>query len=329
MNTLTGQIPPLLQVRDLTIIFHTPRGIVKALDRVSFELGPAEILGLVGESGSGKTVTVLSILRLIPEPPGQILEGEIWFDQRDLLRLTAREMRDIRGKRIALIFQDPTAALNPVLRIGDQISEVLTHHLGMKRKEAWQVAASLLERVGIAAAEKCLYEYPHQLSGGMRQRVMIAMALACRPSIILADEPTTALDVTIQAQILQLLRRLREEFSTSMIFISHDLAVIAQIAQRVIVMYAGQIMEKAPVDKLFSRPAHPYTQSLLDIVSGYGPDRQKGGGPPRGRSGRMAEVGEGCCFWQDCPKAELTCQRHRPRMIELEDGHWVACHHPS
>src|SRR5271155_5484750 len=300
-NAQPARAEPILEVADLRTWFFTRDGVVRAVDGVSFHVIPGETLAIVGESGCGKSVTALSILRLIPSPPGRIVSGAIRFAGRDLLGLSEAEMRQVRGNEISMIFQEPMTSLNPVLTIGRQIAETLTLHQGLGHRAALAKAADMLRLVHIPEADRRIGEYPHQLSGGQRQRVMIAMALACDPKLLLADEPTTALDVTIQAQILALLRDLQERFSMGLLLITHDLAVVAENAQRVIVMYAGRIVENAPVRELFARPAHPYTRGLLDSIP-------TAGGPVRRRlraiEGIVPDLRKpppGCRFAERCP----------------------------
>src|SRR5246127_3436760 len=266
----TVAVQPILDIADLRTWFFTRDGVVRAVDGVSFHVTPGEILAVVGESGCGKSVTALSVLRLIPSPPGRIVSGTIRFAGRDLLRLSEAEMRQVRGNEISMIFQEPMTSLNPVLTIGRQIAETLTLHQGLDHKAALDRAADMLRLVHIPEAERRVGEYPHQLSGGMRQRVMIAMALACNPKLLIADEPTTALDVTIQAQILDLMRELKQKIDAAIVLITHDLGVVAEMAQRVVVMYAGRKAEEAPVSRLFRRPLHPYTKGLLASVPRLG-----------------------------------------------------------
>ncbi len=308
----------LLEVHNLMTFFFTSRGLVKAVRGVDFALDEGECLALVGESGCGKSVTALSILRLI-SPPGRIVEGEIRFRGEDLHLLPAEELRRIRGNRIAMIFQEPTTSLNPVLPVGEQIAEVLRLHMAKNSREALEEAADLLHRVGIPAAAQRLRDYPHQLSGGMRQRVMIAMALACRPDLLIADEPTTALDVTIQAQILELLDRFKAERRMATLLISHDLGVVAQTADRVAIMNSGLILEYAPVGLLYARPLHPYTQGLLECVPRLG-KRQE-------RLHPMAwEInGEGQTFLDHCPVPFAPTGGKIPPLQEVEAEHWVRC----
>ncbi len=317
---------PLLDVRNLKTYFFTRDGVVKAVDGVSFQVMPGEVLGLVGESGCGKSVTSLSILRLV-DPPGRIVDGEIWFEGTNLLALSEAEMARLRGDRISMIFQQPKSSLNPVYPIGDQIAEVFQIHRGMKRKEAWQRAVELLRLVGIPDPAQKAHAYPHELSGGQAQRVMIAMALALRPRLLIADEPTTALDVTIQAQILDLLLDLRARFDTAIILISHDLGVIAETADRVAVMYAGQIVEQAPVRELFADPKHPYTRGLLASVPVLGRRRRR----LETISGTVPDLispPPGCRFAPRCTAREtfgLTQCDQPPPIVTFGQDHLVRC----
>ncbi len=311
-----------LAVTGLKSYFHTRSGVLKAIDGVSFSINQGETLALVGESGCGKSMTALSLLRLLPEP-GRIVAGKIELDGQDLLQLSEEEMRKIRGNAISMIFQEPMTSLNPVLRIGEQIAEVLRLHRKMTKSEALTQAAKLLIRVGIADATRRLREYPHQLSGGQRQRVMIAMALACKPRLLIADEPTTALDVTIQAQIMDLLRQMQEEFQTTMLLISHDLGVVAGNADKIAVMYAGKIVEYGPVKEVFSNPAHPYTRGLLNCVPRLGRKQDLPTIP--GSLPNLKEQHEGCLFLARCPQPCLECPTQAPKMEVLENDHWVRC----
>ncbi len=318
----------LLQMNDLCTWFYTLEGVVKAVDGVSFDLKQGETLGLVGESGSGKTMTALSILRLIPDPPGKIVQGEIKFEGWDLLRLSEARMRDIRGKSISIIFQEPMTSLNPVLTIGSQISEAILTHQTMKKPEAMKGAAEMLHLVGIPSPEKRVHEYPHQLSGGMRQRAMIAMALACRPKLLIADEPTTALDVTIQAQILDLMLALKKEMGTAIILITHNLGVIAEMAQRVGVMYAGRLMEMASVFDLFQEPLHPYTQGLLLSIPRIDQDIDKYTNPLKEISGTvpsLIDLAPGCKFHPRCSHAFDRCTGEEPPLELRKPDHWTRC----
>ncbi|AGY57368.1 ABC transporter ATP-binding protein [Gloeobacter kilaueensis] len=314
---------PLLSVRELQTSFFTREGEIKAVDRVSFDLAAGETLGIVGESGSGKSVTSLSILRLIPTPPGQIKGGQVIFDGQDLLRLSDRQMRSIRGKRVAMIFQDPMSSLNPFLRISRQLSEISELHLGLGRRAARNRAIEMLELVGIPDAAGRVDDYPHQFSGGMRQRVMIAMALSCNPQLLIADEPTTALDVTIQAQILELIKDLKARLGTAVILITHDLGVVAGMADRVAVMYAGRLVESAPTAPLFAAPAHPYTQGLLRSMPDPNQDRdelfQIPGLPPD-----LSRLPAGCAFSPRCAHAfERCCEP--PGLVTVAAAHRSAC----
>jgi peptide/nickel transport system ATP-binding protein len=298
----------LLQVEDLRTYFFTDRGVAKAVEGVSFSLAQGEVLGIVGESGCGKSVTALSIMRLVPDPPGRIVGGRISLEGRELLGLPEAAMQEIRGNRIGMIFQEPMTSLNPVFRIGDQIAEVLERHRRMNHHQALERAAEMLHRVGIPSPELHLRDYPHQMSGGMRQRVMIAMALACEPSLIIADEPTTAVDVTIQAQILELMQRLKESTGVSFLLITHDLGVIAEMAHHVLVMYAGRVVEQAGVLELFDKPLHPYTQGLMRSIPALavaeGRDRLQAipGAVPN-----LLELPVGCKFSDRCPFVFERC----------------------
>jgi len=320
----------LLEVENLQTHFATPDGIVRAVEGVSFHVNAGETLGVVGESGCGKSVTSMSILRLIAEPPGKIA-GRIIFEGRDLLALSEPEMRDIRGNAISMIFQEPMTSLNPVLTVGKQIGETVQLHQGMNANDAEKKAVDMLTLVGIPAPARRVKEYPHQLSGGMRQRVMIAMALACNPRLLIADEPTTALDVTIQAQILDLMRDLKTRLGSAIMLITHDLGVIAEMAERVIVMYAGRKVEEAPVNEIFARPLHPYTRGLIGAVPKLGSSLEDGG------RGKLAEIAGlvpslrqrivGCPFAGRCDLATDYCRQVAPAIELKADGHWAACHY--
>jgi oligopeptide/dipeptide ABC transporter ATP-binding protein len=318
---------PLLRIQNLKTYFYTEDGIVKAVDGVDLEVYPGEVLGLVGESGCGKSVTSLSIMRLIA-PPGKIVEGEIWFDGQNLLSLPEKQMIAIRGNRISMIFQQPQTALNPVFKVGDQIVEVLQIHRQMDRKTAWERAVEMLRLVGIPDPERRAQAYPHELSGGMAQRVMIAMALACEPALLIADEPTTALDVTIQAQILDLMRNLRQQINTAIILITHDLGVVAEMAERVAVMYAGQIVEQAEVNALFDTPLHPYTQGLLESIPVLGEFKERLAVIP-GSVPNLINLSPGCRFAPRCQarvKYGLKiCEQEMPALQEIAPGHRVRC----
>jgi oligopeptide/dipeptide ABC transporter ATP-binding protein len=320
---------PIIEVEGLKVHFHTEDGVARAVDGVDFAIGPEKTLGVVGESGCGKSVTALSVLRLIPSPPGRFASGAIRFEGRDLLQLSRAEMRRVRGNDISMIFQEPMTSLNPVLTVGRQIAETLALHQGLAQKTALRRAVEMLELVRIPEAGRRIGDYPHQLSGGMRQRVMIAMALACNPKILIADEPTTALDVTIQAQILQLMLELKERFGTAIILITHDLGVIAETAQRVAVMYAGRKVEEAPVRALFKMPRHPYTRGLLASVPRL--DRAAEAGPRprlmeiRGMVPSLKDVPPGCTFAERCGFATEQCRNAYPPLEEKAKGHLAAC----
>ncbi|MEZ5429279.1 MAG: ABC transporter ATP-binding protein [Pyrinomonadaceae bacterium] len=316
----------ILSVKDLKTYFQTEDGVVKAVDGISFELEKGETLGIVGESGSGKSVTNLSVMRLIPEPPGKIVGGDIIFDGIDVRKLSIEEIRKLRGKRIAMIFQDPMTSLNPFLKISTQLMEVTQLHLGHTKDQAYDHAVKMLKTVGIPAPEKRVDNYPHEFSGGMRQRVMIAMALSCEPELLIADEPTTALDVTIQAQILELIKDLRRELGTSVILITHDLGVVAGMTDKIIVMYAGKVFETAPTTELFATPANPYTKGLLKSVPD--PAHEEGaelyqipGLPPD-----VAHLPPGCPFAERCERAEDICTRDFPPFVQINENHHSLCH---
>ncbi len=315
---------PLLEVRDLRTYFHVEGGLARAVDGVSFTLQRGRTLGLVGESGCGKSVTSLSIMRLVPDPPGWIEGGEILFKGQDLLRLPEREMRKIRGNQISMVFQEPMTSLNPVFTCGFQVAEAVLLHQDVSKREAKERAVEMLRLVGIPAPEQRMGEYPHQLSGGMRQRVMIAMALACTPSLLIADEPTTALDVTIQAQILDLLKELQERFGMAILLITHDLGVIAEVVDEVAVMYASKIVEQAPVDVLFNEPLHPYTRGLLRSLPQLEGDQGRLV-PIQGIVPDAAYLPSGCKFHPRCSEAIDRCPIEEPRLVELKPAHAVRC----
>jgi len=315
----------LLSIKNLQTHFFTHEGTVAAVNGVDLSIAKGETLGVVGESGCGKSVTALSIMRLIPDPPGKIVGGEILFEGQNLFELSEREMRNIRGKKISMIFQEPMTSLDPVFTIGHEIGETLQLHQGLRREKARQGAIEALRTVGMPDAEKRTDNYPHELSGGMRQRAMIAMALACNPSLLIADEPTTALDVTIQAQILQLMNDLKEKFGTSVMIITHDLGVVAEMCDNVAVMYAGYVVEYTDVDTLFSNPLHPYTRGLkrsiprldveverLDTIDGMVPD--------------LLHIPAGCPFNPRCSSCFDRCLREMPELLEVQQGHHVKCH---
>ncbi len=315
----------ILSVQGLKTCFSVEHRTAWAVRGVDFELKRGEFLGIVGESGSGKSVTALSILRLIPDPPGRIADGRIELEGRDLLALPWDEMRKVRGKDVAMIFQEPMTSLNPVFTIGLQVAETAVAHLGLDWPAAEQRAVEVLTAVGIPEARKRLDDYPHQFSGGMRQRVMIAMALICNPKVLIADEPTTALDVTIQAQILDLIKDLQEDHGTSVILITHDLAVVAETCDRALVMYGGRIQESAPIVPLFELPLHPYTQGLLASI----PDRARRGEPMKAIPGNVPSIfdfPEGCRFASRCPVAEPRCHEIEPELVTVGEGHQVRCH---
>lgn len=315
---------PLLKIENLKTHFFTEDGLVPAVDGVSLEVNRGETLAVVGESGSGKSITALSVMRLVPTPPGRIMDGKIWFDGEDLLEKTEAEMRDIRGNRISMIFQEPMTSLNPVFRVGYQIAESLMQHRDMDKKEAWQVAVDMLRLTGIPTPEKRVQDFPHQMSGGMRQRVMIAMALACEPQLLIADEPTTALDVTIQAQILDLMMELKAKFDTSIILITHDLAVVAEVADRAVVMYCGQVVEEGPVESLLTNPLHPYTEGLLKSIPRLDDERERLY-MIEGMVPNLLKLPQGCYFHPRCPYATETCRTRPPVMVEAGAGRRVCC----
>ena len=316
---------PLLSVRDLRTYFYTEGGVAQSVDGVSFSIGAGETVGLVGESGCGKSVTALSLMRLV-RPPGRIEPGSaIEFDGQNLVTLDEKSMRAIRGARIAMVFQEPMTALNPVFTVGDQIAEVVRVHKGGSRQEAWARAVEMLETVGIPSPEQRAHEYPHQLSGGMRQRVVIAMALVMHPALVIADEPTTALDVTIQAQILELLRELQQKFGTSILLITHDLGVVAETVSRVIVMYGGEIVEEADVRTLFAHAHHPYTEGLLNAMPHVGQARERLATIP-GTVPPPTAWPTGCRFHDRCSYAWDRCRAEHPPLYQIGDGHVSRCH---
>jgi peptide/nickel transport system ATP-binding protein len=320
---------PLLEVADLSVRFDTDDGFVHAVDRLSFTLEAGEVLGIVGESGCGKSVTCMALVRLLPETA--VVSGRVMFDGIDLLSLSSRRLRHVRGRQISYVFQEPMTSLNPVFTIGRQIGEVLRRHLGLSRSAARARALELLRLVRIPAPERRLDDYPHQLSGGMRQRVMIAMALACDPKVLVADEPTTALDVTIQAGILDLMRDIRERLGTAIILITHNLGVVADVADRVLVMYAGRKAEESAVDDLFAHPQHPYTLGLLGAIprpyEGEG-SRQRLQEIP-GRVPSLRELPTACAFADRCPRADELCRMQVPALREMRPHHLVSCFHPG
>jgi len=316
---------PLLSIRDLRTYFHTPAGVAKSVDGVSFDVGAGETLGIVGESGCGKSVTALSILRLI-QPPGRIEPGShIVFEGKDLATVGDDEIRKVRGNRISMIFQEPMSALNPVFTVGDQVAEVARIHEGLSKKAAFARAVETLALTGMPAPEQRAREYPHQLSGGMRQRVLIAMALMMKPALIIADEPTTALDVTIQAQILDLLRDLQTRFNTSILMITHDLGVIAETTSRVVVMYAGEVVEETSVERLFASAHHPYTEGLMHAMPQIGHERDRLNVIP-GTVPAPTDWPHGCRFRDRCPYSWDLCEREHPPLYQIGAGHVSRCH---
>ena len=315
----------LLSIEDLKTHFYVEGGVVRAVDGVSLQVRRGECLGIVGESGSGKSVTQITVMGLIPQPPGRIVGGRILFNGEDLLKKSPSELRSLRGNRISMIWQDPMTSLNPFLRVSRQLVEPLETHRGMNRQEARKVALQMLEKVGIPGPEQRFDQYPHQFSGGMRQRVMIAMALLCQPELLIADEPTTALDVTIQAQILELIKGLRSDFGTSVVMITHDLGVVAGMADRVVVMYAGKVMEEAPATELFHRPAHPYTVGLLRSVPRLDRGRAQRLIPIEGRTPDVSKPIPGCPFAPRCKWVIEKCHSEFPPEVILSDGHGSYC----
>jgi oligopeptide transport system ATP-binding protein len=315
----------LLEVNNLKTYFYTQDGVVQAVNGISYTVDEGETLGIVGESGCGKSVSVLSIMRLIPQPPGKIMEGQVLFEGRDLLQISAEEIRQVRGNKIAMIFQDPMTSLNPVLTIERQISEALMLHLGMDRGEARRESVKLLDLVGIPEAEHRIDDHPHQFSGGMRQRVMIAMALSCNPQLLIADEPTTALDVTIQAQIIDLVKKLKQDRGMSVIWITHDLGIIAGLAERVVVMYAGYIVESAPVKEVYGDPRHPYTIGLLSSIPRLDEKRKAQLTPIEGLPPDLIDAPPGCPFVPRCSYAIERCREEMPPLEPVKPGHEIAC----
>lgn len=315
----------LLRIQNLHTEFVTEYGVVKAVNGVSFDLANGEILGIVGESGSGKTVTMLSVMRLIENPPGRIPVGEVWFDGKNLLSLKDAEIRDVRGGKIGMIFQDPLTSLNPVFTVGDQLMEPLKLHMKLTSRQARERAIEALAQVGIAEPKRAIDAYPHQFSGGMRQRVMIAMAISCVPSLLIADEPTTALDVTVQEQILELIEKLRSQIGMSIIWITHDLGVIAGLSDRVIVMYAGEIIESGPTDVLFMNPRHPYTQGLLQSIPRLDVPKGEPLKPIIGFPPNLINLPPGCPFSPRCHQGGNKCLVEHPPLIEIDTAHQVRC----
>lgn len=319
---------PLLQVKNLKTHFFVQKGTVRAVDGITFKVHKEETLGIVGESGSGKSITALSIMRLI-SPPGKIVGGEIVLKEKDILNIPIKLMPDIRGNEISMVFQEPMTSLNPVFTIGSQVSEAIITHQDLCKKDALNKSIEMLALVGIASPEKRIYDYPHQLSGGQRQRVMIAMALSCKPNLLIADEPTTALDVTIQAQILDLILQLQQDQKTSVLLITHDMGVIAEVAQRVVVMYAGKIVEEADVKTLFKNPIHPYTQGLLKSIPYFKKKRDRGKVEKLqeipGVVPSLLNIPPGCRFRPRCSQKNEKCKREDPSLKLIDDGHLVSC----
>lgn len=317
----------VLKVSGLKTHFFTSEGVMKAVDGVDLEVKSGEVLGIVGESGCGKSVTALSILRLIQSPPGRIVDGAIEFQGRDIRMLSDREIRKIRGEKISMIFQDPLTSLNPVLKIGYQIAEVFRFHQGLDRAKALTASIGMLKTTEIRSPEEVVFRYPHELSGGMRQRVMIAMALACKPALLIADEPTTALDVTVQAQVLKLIKQLCREHDTAVMLITHDMGVVAYMCQQVAVMYAGRVVEHTDVFSLFNTPAHPYTEGLLFSLPRLGGTQRRlasiSGQPPH-----LHQLPPGCSFSPRCRYVQEKCRNEEPELISLHEGHRVRCHYP-
>ncbi len=319
----------LLEVKNLRTQFHTRGGVVKAVDGVSFSIQEGETLGIVGESGSGKSVTALSVMRLIATPPGKIVEGsEIAFDGENILDMTSEELHELRGGKIAMIFQDPMTSLNPVFTVGFQIGESVKTHLKLTGKAAEARTLEMMERVRIPDARRRLKSFPHEFSGGMRQRVMIAIALSCNPQLLIADEPTTALDVTIQAQILDLMKALSAEFHTAVMLITHDLGVVAGTCDRVAVMYAGHVVEEATTRQLFGRPAHPYTRALLQSIPRLGDNKTQRLTPIKGQPPDLVNLPPGCPFAPRCPKAQQRCLVERPELETVAENQRAACFYP-
>ena len=315
----------LLQVKNLKTHFFTDAGVVKAVDGVDLEIHKGETLGVVGESGSGKSITAMSIMRLIPEPPGKIVSGEIIFNGKDLVKASEREMMKIRGNDIAMIFQDPMTSLNPVLTVGEQIMEAIVLHQKVGQSDAKKKAIEMLKKVGIPESETRVNNYPHQFSGGMRQRVMIAMALSCNPKLLIADEPTTALDVTIQAQILSLMNKLKDDFGTAIMLITHDLGVVAELCQKVLVMYAGNTVEYTDSRALFATPKHPYTWGLLGSLPKLDESEKQRLEPIEGQPPDLRHLPQGCNFAPRCKHKLPICEQQKPILRELEPGHMVSC----
>jgi oligopeptide/dipeptide ABC transporter ATP-binding protein len=315
---------PLLEVNDLGVSLHTGKGVLAAVDGISFSIAAGETLALVGESGCGKTMTALSVIRLVPNPPGRIERGHIRFGDDDLLKKTPEEMRRLRGDRLSMVFQEPMTSLDPVFTIGRQMTETVLSHRDLGRDAAVAMSVAMLRKVRISEPERRMNAYPHEMSGGMRQRVMIAMALLCRPDLLIADEPTTALDVTTQAQILEMLRELRAEFGMAVLLITHALGVVAEMADRVAVMYAGRIVESAPVEELFRAPRHPYTVGLLNSIPDLVRPQDRLATIP-GTVPNLLHLPPGCRFWPRCPLADAGCRAAQPPLVAVGDNHLAAC----
>ena len=325
MTDVKDQTSPQIEVRNLKTYFYTEDGVVRAVDGLSYRLAKGETLGLVGESGCGKSVSALSVMRLVASP-GKIVEGEILLDGLDLLQCSEPEMREVRGNSISMIFQEPMTSLNPVFTIGNQIMEAIRVHQDVSRNEARDRTIAMIRRVKISAAETRVDEYPHQMSGGMRQRVMIAMALACNPEVLIADEPTTALDVTIQAQIMELLAELQSEFQMSILLITHNLGLVAEVSDQIAVMYASKVVEHTSTTELFASPLHPYTHGLLTSVPTLGMSREQELNVIPGQVPNPLHFPTGCRFHPRCPVAEQRCKEEEPLLREVKPGHWAACH---
>ena len=319
-----SQAETILEIKDLCVEFQTVEGVVHAVDHLNYTLHKGEKLGIVGESGSGKSVSSLGMMQLIPNPPGRITGGEILYHGKDLVKASEKEMQKIRGNEISMIFQEPMTSLNPIIKCGKQIAESLRLHRGMKKKEAMEEAVRMMRAVGIANPEVRAHEYPHQMSGGMRQRVMIAMALCCNPAMLICDEPTTALDVTIQAQILDLINELKEKTGTSVMMITHDLGVIAEVADDVMVMYAGKVVEHASCDQIFDKPMHPYTDGLMKCIPKLDDDDTKELSVIKGMVPSFDDMPAGCAFCPRCPQAREICRQKMPELVEAE-GRKVRC----
>lgn len=319
----------ILDVKNLKTYFYTDAGVVKAVDGVTFDLKVMETLGIVGETGSGKSVTALSILRLIPQPPGKIVDGEIFFDGKNILNMSQKELQNFRGNRISMIFQDPMTSLNPVYTIGNQLMEAVITHRKVTKKEAKKESLRLLELVGISDPERRINNYPHEFSGGMRQRAMIAMAIANSPNILIADEPTTALDVTIQAQILELMDELKEKTKSSIIVITHDLGVVAKYADRVMVMYAGKPVEFSDVNTVFYKPCHPYTMGLMKSITRLDEGKKDKLKPIEGTPPSLIDLPRGCIFRRRCEHSIEKCKKAYPGFVEIEKGHFASCYRAS